>query len=265
MILPLFSVTSMIMQSLGPGPLRESPSSKLGGTGVPPLAFEFGELDLLRRVGVGQGVRLGLLRRVRTVRVTTPFFSCWKGEKRYSLDSEWDEHLRIPSNFLFQLMIQRNGPEINSPELILFWGFMHRCRCFWGDWAVYLEGLNGLLVREALERLSIHFQYLITWTVEKETFTSEKAQDKSQRQWKSSCHVVEVQQTMAPSALQLLYHDQECPSTFFQSAICCSCSIGENCLNEYTHPPPGWILPTDNAEAETLHIQRHNCMSLDSQ
>ncbi len=44
---------------------------------------------------------------------------------------------------------------------------MHRCRCFWGDWAVYLEGLNGLLVREALERLSIHFQYLIPWTVEK--------------------------------------------------------------------------------------------------
>ncbi len=70
---------------------------------------------------------------------------------------------------------------------------MHRCRYFWGDWAVYLEGLNGLLVREALERLSIHFQYLITWTVEKEMFTSEKAQDKSQRQWKSSCHVVEVQ------------------------------------------------------------------------
>ncbi len=105
-------------------------------------------------------------------------------------------------------MIQTNVPEINSPELILFWGFMHRCRCFWGDWAVYLEGLNGLLVREALERLSIHFQYLITWTVEKETFTSEKAQNKSQRQWKSSCHAIEVQQTIALSALQLLYHER---------------------------------------------------------
>lgn len=79
---PLFNVTSMIMRSLGPGPLRESPSSKLVGTGVPPLAFEFGELDLLSRVGVGQGVRLGLLRRVLTVRVTTPFFSCWKEGKR---------------------------------------------------------------------------------------------------------------------------------------------------------------------------------------
>lgn len=60
-------------------------------------------------------------------------------------------------------------PEVYSPELILLWGFMHRCRCFWGDWAIYLEGLNGLLVREALERLSIHLQYLITWKVEKES------------------------------------------------------------------------------------------------
>lgn len=133
MIVPLFNVTSMIMRSLGPGPLRESPSSKLVGTGVPPLAFEFGELDLLSRVGVGQGVRLGLLRRVLTVRVTTPFFSCWKGGKSHPL--MLDGKSRNPRNFLFPMtvkMIQRNGPEMNSLEIIFLWGFMHCYRCFWG-------------------------------------------------------------------------------------------------------------------------------------
>lgn len=64
------------MRSLGPGPLRYSPSSKPGGTGVLLLVLELGELDRLIRVGVGHGVKLGLLRRVRTVSVTTPFFSC---------------------------------------------------------------------------------------------------------------------------------------------------------------------------------------------
>lgn len=68
----------MMMQSLGPGPgpLRLSASSNPVGTGVPPLVLELGELERLSRVGVGQGVRLGLRRRVRMVRVTTPFFSC---------------------------------------------------------------------------------------------------------------------------------------------------------------------------------------------
>lgn len=80
---PLLSVTSMMMQSFGPGPgpLWLSASSNPEGTGVPPLVLEleFGELERLSRVGVGQGVRLGLRRRVRIVSVTTPFFSCcWK-------------------------------------------------------------------------------------------------------------------------------------------------------------------------------------------
>lgn len=66
----------MMMRSLGPGPLRYSPSSNPGGTGVLLLVLELGELDRLNRVGVGHGVKLGLLRRVRTVNVTTPFFSC---------------------------------------------------------------------------------------------------------------------------------------------------------------------------------------------
>lgn len=66
----------MTMRSLGPGPLRYSPSSKPGGIGVLLLVLELGELDRLSRVGVGHGVKLGLLRRVRTVSVTTPFFSC---------------------------------------------------------------------------------------------------------------------------------------------------------------------------------------------
>lgn len=68
----------MMMQSFGPGPgpLRPSESSNPEGTGVPPLVLELGELDRLRRVGVGQGVKLGLRRRVRIVSVTTPFFSC---------------------------------------------------------------------------------------------------------------------------------------------------------------------------------------------
>lgn len=68
----------MMMQSFGPGPgpLLPSASSNPEGTGVPPLVLELGELERLRRVGVGQGVRLGLRRRVRMVRVTTPFFSC---------------------------------------------------------------------------------------------------------------------------------------------------------------------------------------------
>jgi hypothetical protein len=42
--------------------------------------LETGELERLRRVGVGQGVRLGLRRRVRTVKVTTPLFSCCRAE-----------------------------------------------------------------------------------------------------------------------------------------------------------------------------------------
>lgn len=76
---PLLSVTSMTILSFGPGPLRleEEPSVSSGpGTGVPPLALELGELERLSKVGVAQGVRLGLRRRVRTVRVTTPFLSC---------------------------------------------------------------------------------------------------------------------------------------------------------------------------------------------
>lgn len=78
---PLVSVTSMMMQSFGPGPLRPSGSSDPEGTGVPPLVLELGELERLRRVGVGQGVRLGLRRRVRIVRVTTPFFNCCQNNK----------------------------------------------------------------------------------------------------------------------------------------------------------------------------------------
>jgi len=131
LIIPLFNVTSMIMRSLGPGPLRESPSSKLVGTGVPPLAFEFGELDLLRRVGVGQGVRLGLLRRVLTVRVTTPFFSCWKGGKSHPLMLVGINTLDF-QGIAFHKIIHRNGPEMKSLDLILLWGFMHSYRCFWG-------------------------------------------------------------------------------------------------------------------------------------
>lgn len=69
----------MMILSFGPGPLRHeekvSPSSE-PGAGVPPLALELGELDLLIKVGVGHGVRLGLRSLVRTVRVTTPFLSC---------------------------------------------------------------------------------------------------------------------------------------------------------------------------------------------
>ena len=94
---PLLSETSMMMRSLGPGPLRESPSSKAGGTGVPgvpPLVLELGELERLSRVGVGHGVRLGLRRRVRTVSVTTPFFSCCRAATHNTQDqrSGWWLH-----------------------------------------------------------------------------------------------------------------------------------------------------------------------------
>lgn len=85
--LPLLSVTSMTILSFGPGPLRleKEPSASSGpGTGVPPLALELGELERLSRVGVAQGVRLGLRSRVRTVRVTTPFLSCWREEPMIS-------------------------------------------------------------------------------------------------------------------------------------------------------------------------------------
>ena len=71
----------MTILSFGPGPLRleKEPSASSGpGTVVPPLALELGELERLSRVGVAQGVRLGLRSRVRTVRVTTPFLSCWR-------------------------------------------------------------------------------------------------------------------------------------------------------------------------------------------
>lgn len=67
-----------MIQSLGPGPgpLRPSTSSDPARSGVFLLLLELGELERLRRVGVGQGVKLGLRRRVRIVSVTTPFFSC---------------------------------------------------------------------------------------------------------------------------------------------------------------------------------------------
>lgn len=69
----------MTILSFGPGPLRleeeVSPSSPLGNE-APPLVLELGELDRLSNMGVGHGVRLGLRSLVRTVRVTTPFFSC---------------------------------------------------------------------------------------------------------------------------------------------------------------------------------------------
>lgn len=69
----------MTILSLGPGPLRleEEPSgSSRLGTGT--LLLALGELERLSRVGVTQGVRLGLRSRVRTVSVTTPFLSCWR-------------------------------------------------------------------------------------------------------------------------------------------------------------------------------------------
>lgn len=76
----------MMMQSFGPGPgLRLSASSNPEGTGVPPLVLELGELERLRGVGVGQGVRLGLRRRVRMVSVTTPFFSCCGKSRRLNV------------------------------------------------------------------------------------------------------------------------------------------------------------------------------------
>lgn len=60
----------MMMQSFGPGPrlLLSSTSSHSEGVGVPP--------EQPWRVGVWQGVRLGLRRRVRIVSATTPFLSC---------------------------------------------------------------------------------------------------------------------------------------------------------------------------------------------
>jgi len=70
-----------MMQSFGPGPghLWLYAFSNPDGTGVLSLVLELGELERLVGVGVGHGVKLGLRRRVRIVRVMTPFFSCcWK-------------------------------------------------------------------------------------------------------------------------------------------------------------------------------------------
>lgn len=80
--LPLLSVTSMTILSLGPGAFRpseeEPPSSWPPPAGVPPLVLKLGELDLLRCVGVEQGVRLGLSSLVRTVRTNSPLRICYK-------------------------------------------------------------------------------------------------------------------------------------------------------------------------------------------
>lgn len=70
---------------------------------------------------------------------------------------------------------------------------MHCCRCFRGwlsslPWrSEWLAGVWGLGETLHSPPISHHLK------MEKVMFTSEKPQDKSQTQWKSSCHVVEFQ------------------------------------------------------------------------
>lgn len=83
---PLLSVTSMTILSLGPGAFRpkdeEPPSSEPPPAGGPPLLLKLGELDLLMCVGVEHGVRLGLSNLVRTVRTNNPLRICCKTSRR---------------------------------------------------------------------------------------------------------------------------------------------------------------------------------------
>lgn len=72
----------MMIQSFEPGPGTPFPSassSPIGTVAATPV-LGLGELERLGRVGVRHGVRLGLRRRVRTVRVTTPFFNSCLGK-----------------------------------------------------------------------------------------------------------------------------------------------------------------------------------------
>lgn len=125
---PLLSVTSMTILSLGPGAFRpkdkEPPSSGPPPAGGPPLLLKLGELDLLMCVGVEHGVRLGLSNFVRTVRTNNPLRICCKTSRQVGNRQMAKTHRG-----------RREEMEENKGDPM-----GHR----------YLEGVNGLLKRQTL-------------------------------------------------------------------------------------------------------------------
>lgn len=141
--LPLLSVTSMTILSLGPGAFRprveEAPSSWPPPAGVPPLVLKLGEFDLLMCVGVEHGVRLGLSNLVRTVRTNNPLRICCESNR-------W-----VGGNGQIPLTAKRPNPEGKRAD-----NGDPRGHC-------YLERVNGLLKRQALYRYAIYIKDFISW------------------------------------------------------------------------------------------------------